>query len=127
VDHDIEQLEQELATRSRSGPSGELRARVLREVGRKLQDEQRRGAWLFAASVAAVFVIWLNLSWFAARETDFFELKTVSATSVDEITDQIQRLVPELSRQEAGRQALLLHSCNGLGTSPRPFPMQTIR
>ena len=127
MDDNLEQLELELTARPRSNLPTELRARVLHDVQNKLNEEHMRGRWLFAASVAAAFVIWFNLSWFAARETELFGPQTVSAASLDEMIDQIQRLVPELSRLEAGRQAMLLRTNGGLGSSAVSFPMRVVR
>lgn len=127
MDDALRQLEQELTVRPRPGLPTELRARVLHAVARERVQEQRRGAWRFAASIAAAFVLWFNLSWFAARETKFFGPQTISAASLEEMTDQIQSLVPEFSAHEARRQALLFRACNDLGPPAVSFPMRVVR
>jgi hypothetical protein len=86
-------------------PTPELRGRVLRYVAEELR-RQRLYHWCwYAAAVAAMLVLWANLSWTASRDTSYdWRVRGGGQISVE----QIEQLVPGLSRREAARQAFVL-------------------
>jgi hypothetical protein len=103
------ELEQ-LAARLRElpSPASELRGRVLGEVRRELRREAAGSAWWYAGAVAASVLLLLNLSMSAARVTDFHLRPAARPPADARAVARIQQLAPELSPQEARRQAALL-------------------
>jgi len=65
----------------------------------------------YAAAVAALAVLWTNLSWTASRDTASYGTARSDVTATAE---RIEALVPSMSRREATRQALLLGSGRSL-------------
>lgn len=151
---ELERLEQELVARSRPMPSAALRQRVLDELrvelaspvesvdvdGRRgrhadptafgnkneLRPRQQKGSlWAFAAGLAAVALLWLNLSMSATQATDFHLRIDGDGQSIDTVLAELQQLVPELSDRDARREAILLQTsthivpCPSLPTSHR--------
>jgi len=98
-------LENELRRLLAAAPAPRLRERVARRV----EDELRRarlGDWIgYAATVAAILVLGMNLSWSVCRATTqpwrAGESAPISAAG-------IEQLVPGISRREALRQAFVL-------------------
>ena len=121
---DFSQFERALASRSTPEPSSELRARVLGAVNHKLTlrvsfRSIRMRPWQFAATAAAVFFCVHNLSMSAANNTHWrfavrdmpYDLRSAAAA--------IQSLLPEMTREEALRHALLAHAAS-LPAAPAP-------
>jgi hypothetical protein len=98
-------LEGELARLLAAEPAPELRRHVARRVVRELRLRRRR-EWLgYAAAVAALAVLWTNLSWSVSRGTTH---NWRAGESAPVSADMIEQLLPGLSRREALRQALVL-------------------
>ena len=115
---ELEQLERALVGRRRPAPSPELRDRVMAGV----RDELRRewsGTWVaLAGSMAAAAVLWLNLLMSTARATDGCLGPDGGHRPIAEVAGRIQRLLPEISKREAMRQAILHEA--GLAPCWRP-------
>lgn len=107
---ELEQLERDLADRPRLDPPAELRQRVIGGVRAELRRDGPRNGWAFAAAVAAVVLVWLNLSLSATLATDCGPPPHTPAREVGKVAEQIQKLLPELSQREALRQAVLLQA-----------------
>lgn len=102
---DLARLEAALAARARPAPSAALRERVLASARReRARSARRMGPWEFAAAVAAVVLVCLNLSMAAVRALPRF----APASPAPEATAALARLAPHLGEREARRQALLL-------------------
>ena len=121
---ELDRLERDLAERLCPGPSTELRDRVIRTVEGELGHaglppaglrraglpSTRASGWLaFAVSTAAAVLIWVNLSLSAAQATSYDLRIPAEPHSLDATARQIRELVPEMSKQEARRHAVLLH------------------
>jgi hypothetical protein len=111
---ELEQLERDLADRPRLDPPAELRERVIDGVRAELQRNGARNGWTFAAAVAAAALVWANLSLSATLGTDYSPQPGSLRPPVDEVAEQIQQLLPELSQREALRQAVLLQARSDL-------------
>ena len=103
-------FEQELLGLS-GDPDPKLRGRILATVRRELRQTTRdRWAWS-AAVAAALIVLWANLAWSVSRPT----APTIGQRATDaELAAQIHELLPELSPEEARRQASWLKRSAGL-------------
>jgi hypothetical protein len=98
-------LENELQQLLAAAPSPVLRERVARRVADELRRMRRRD-WLgYAAAVAAMLVLWANLSWSVSRATTH---NWRAGESAPISADVIEQLVPGISRREALRQAIVL-------------------
>jgi hypothetical protein len=98
-------LENELQRLLATAPAPVLRARVARRVADELRHQRRRD-WLgYAAAVAALFVLWANLSWSVSRATTY---SWRAGESAPISAEWIEQLVPGISRREALRQAMVL-------------------
>jgi hypothetical protein len=133
---ELEELERALAARALPGPSADLRERVLGDVrvpllacpavlhppqdtaGQASSGTRGRARWQFALAVAAGVMLWLNLSLAATRATDFGLRLHGPGESIETACRQIEQLVPELSPQEARRQAILLRAGSTLVPCP---------
>jgi hypothetical protein len=115
-------LEERLRNRPMSEPSTSLRSQVLRAVTHELDSPSilphRTSEFLkFAAAMAAVLVIGLNVARTAISVTPF-ELTTIhSGQSVSDVA-ALQRLSPDLSGDDARRMAVLLQ----VGGDLTPLP-----
>jgi hypothetical protein len=107
---DLEQLERDLAERWLPAASSNLRERVLTDLRTRLRAERSRSRWQFALAVAATVLLWMNLSMSATQATDFGFHPGEPAESVETIAKQIEQLVPELSPEDARREAILLRA-----------------
>jgi hypothetical protein len=105
---ELESLERELAARSIPLPIAELRQKITSGIHNRLRRESRLDFWRFAAAAALVAAVWLNLSLSAARETNFHFQLADNRPSVEQTARQIQNLLPEMSEDDARREALLL-------------------
>jgi hypothetical protein len=98
-------LENELRRRVAAAPAPALRERVARRVADELRRMRRRD-WLgYAAAVAAMLVLWANLSWSVSRATTH---NWRAGESAPISAEWIEQLVPGISRREALRQAIVL-------------------
>jgi hypothetical protein len=107
---ELQRLERDLRARPLPAASDGLRERILDSLQARVKTEESRSRWQFAAAVAATVLLWMNLSMSATQATDFGLGPREARKSVEEITQQIQQLVPEFSRDEARHRALLLHA-----------------
>ena len=102
---EFEGLEQELKRLS-ALPSLDLRARVLKSVKRELRGQRLESWRWYCAAAAAALALGANLSWSVSRDTSYaLQSREARPATVEQIED----LVPGLSRREAERQALLLN------------------
>ena len=115
---ELEALQRELRERQPTHLPADLRGRVIGGVRAELARERSRGQWTFAAAVAAAAVIWINLSISATQSTDFGLDFRGEPPSVETVAEQIQRTLPEISRREALRQAVLLRAGSQLVCYP---------
>jgi len=107
---DLKQLERELAERPRAEPPPDLRRRVLGGARVQLRRELRQGWWAFAASAAAAAVLIVNVSISAVQATDFDLYNGARSKQIAEAAQQIRQALPEISEEEARRQAVLLNA-----------------
>jgi hypothetical protein len=114
---ELDALESELRRLRKVACSPSLRDRVLLAVAQELRDERPREWRLYVAAVAAIVVLWANLSWTASRETPSH---WSSHSDVTASAERIEVLVPGISRREATRQALLIESGRSLGDAALP-------
>ena len=107
---ELQQLEHDLHRRSLPVASGSLRQRVFDEVQTRLRIERRRSRWQFGIGVAAAALLWLNLSISVTQATNFgLQCQDNDPPiEVEATAEEIQRLVPGLSAQEARREAFLM-------------------
>ena len=111
-DPELPALELELERLLTAAPSPELERRVALRVAVELRRE-RQSAWvMYVAVVAAMLVLAINLSWSVGRATTQ-NWRTGETAAVS--AEQIEQLVPGLSRREALRQACVLR-----GGRPEP-------
>lgn len=105
---ELQQLERDLFQRSLPDASEGLRQRVLDDMRIRLRNERRRSRWQFGIGVAAAALLWLNLSLSVTQATNFGLQWRENDPSIEVAAEEIQRLVPELSAQEARREAFLM-------------------
>jgi hypothetical protein len=116
---DLADLERRLARRNSPPLPGELRQRVLAAVRRASDGHD---FWRFAAGVAAAALLAINLSMSVANDTDWHLIDAPVPRDTG-AAEQLGALLPELSPQEARRQALLMQARSRLhGTPPLPPP-----
>ena len=123
---ELERLERELAERPWEEPSAALRARVIGGARTELGRQRRQAGWAYAVAAAAAALVWINLSLTATRATDYRLAPGEPDAAVDALACQIRELLPEVSRQEAVRQAVLLESGSKLAWCPRPQTGPTV-
>jgi hypothetical protein len=116
---ELRQLEQDLIARSRSRAFEDLRPRILGDLRSRLRIEHRSSRWQFALAVAVVVLVWLNLSISATQATDCGLRLDGPSGPIQTVADEIHRLVPDLSPEEARRQAVLLQAGSRLVCAPR--------
>jgi hypothetical protein len=111
---ELDALETQLLRLRNAVRAPSLRGRVLFTVAQELRRERQRGWRLYATAVASLVVLWANLSWMASRDTTslWFARSDMTVSA-----EQIEALVPGLSRREAARQALLLDSGRSLSAA----------
>lgn len=115
---ELQQLESDLSNRSLGEVSATLRRKVLDDVRSQLRIERSHARWQFAAAVAAVVLVWMNLSMSAIQATDFGFRCHEPSESIETIVQRIQQLVPDISAGEAQRQAILLRAGSNLVCYP---------
>jgi hypothetical protein len=115
---ELRQLEQDLVARSRSRAIEDLRPRILGDLRSRLRTERSHSRWQFALAVAVVVLVWLNLSISATQATDCGLRLNGPSGPIQTVADEIHRLVPDLSPEEARRQAVLLQAGSRLVCTP---------
>jgi hypothetical protein len=119
---ELQQLERDLAERSRRKASDSLRPRVLGDLRTRLRAERTRARWQFALAVAVVVLVWLNLSMSATQATDFGLRPARPGESIEVVADRIRQLAPELPLAEARRQAVLFLAGSAVNCCPGVSP-----
>ncbi len=104
---DLADLERRLAGRPRPDPPAELRSRVLSAVGRARRPPDFGLGW-FAAAAAVLALLAINLSMSVANGARRRLGGELSPYEIAASADRLHEVLPELSAQEARRQALLL-------------------
>jgi hypothetical protein len=115
---ELQELERALAGRPLPEPSAHLRQKVLGDVRRRLPADRGKARWQFAVAVAAMVLLWLNLSLAATRTTDCGLRLGGLGQSIETACRQIEQLVPELSPEQSRRQAILLRAGSTLVLCP---------
>ena len=120
---ELQRLERELAARPRPQPSADLRDRIVGQmqsalVRNGLVREGSRNRWTFVVALAISVMLWMNLSLSATRATEHDLRFGGEPPSVAELTDELRRAAPELTEQEATRQAVLLRAGSNLAFCP---------
>jgi hypothetical protein len=115
---ELRQLEQDLIVRSRSRAVEDLRPRILGDLHGRLRTERKSSRWQFALAVAVVVLVWLNLSISATQATDCGLRLNGPSRPIQTVADEIHQLVPDLSPEEARRQAMLLQAGSRLVCAP---------
>ena len=112
---DLAHVERMLATSRLGEPPAGLRRRVQKSIRLGIQSDSlvhvpdSASAWSFFVGLAAAIAVWANLS-FSALNQGVTIASPVLAPDVDRQTALLVELTPELSRDEARRQVLLLSS-----------------
>ncbi|MCY3023922.1 MAG: hypothetical protein NTW87_33505 [Planctomycetota bacterium] len=118
---DLRGLEAILASRPGPDAGGAVRARILAAVHRELAAKERRtrwSFWRFAAGLAALVLLGLNLSSSAVHDTEFSVGRTAGAQDDQAAVAQIRDLLPGCSEEEARRHVLLLRARARLVSAP---------
>jgi hypothetical protein len=114
---EFERLERALARGVAGVPPGALRQRVMSGVQAELhRPAAHNGWWTLAAMVWAAF-LWANLSLSAVNRTSFSPPEPLQRA--EQVAARINQALPEISAQEARRQALLLDVGAALIPSPQ--------
>jgi hypothetical protein len=116
---DLAELESRLAGRPRLEPGTTFRDRLLAAVRQELQDGIAvpgwAASWQFAAAVAAIVVLWANFSMSIANDTNWRLAADPESVDTKALAAELRKLFPDMSEQEANRQALVVQ-----GRSPLP-------
>jgi hypothetical protein len=105
---ELDQLERELSAAFRADPSPSLGHRIATTVQNELRRKRTVDRWNFAAALAATFLIWANLSLCAVSVTDFRFRPEPKTLPVEELAQEIHKLLPELTREDAHREAVMM-------------------
>jgi hypothetical protein len=111
---ELRELERALAARPRPAPPAELRDRVIGQMQVGLRRNGPRSRWSFVAAVAVAAAVWINLSLSATLTTDFDRRSHGAASPVGQVAEEIRLLLPELSENEALRQAVMLRATSNM-------------
>jgi hypothetical protein len=104
---EFDRLECLLASRPRPEPLPNLRERVLGEVRGELRCRRRSRRRRLAAAIAASLLVGVGLS-LAVWQGTHHASRRPPLPSMSQVAEQIQARVPELSREESRRQAVLM-------------------
>ena len=116
---DLDRIERNLSAVLSADPSPSLHDRITTVVHKELRRKKTAVRWNFAIAMAATFLIWGNLSLCAVSVTDFHFRPEREGPPVDQIAQEIQKLVPELSREDAYREAVLMSAQSNIIPLPR--------
>jgi hypothetical protein len=119
---ELQQLERDLADRSRQRASNDLRPRILGDLQVRLRAERTAARWQFALAVAVVVLVWMNLSMSATQATDFGLRPARPSESIEAVAERIRQLAPELPPTEARRQAVLFRAGSAVNCCPGVTP-----
>jgi len=112
---ELREIEAALAARPMPEIGGATRARVLAGVRGELAIKARTERWSglrFAAAVAALVLLWLNLSISAVNCTEFRLSPSESQFDEQTALAQIKDLIPDCTAEEARGELLLLRARN---------------
>lgn len=126
---ELEQLEYVLAHRPHEDPPAELRSSVMDAMQVELRRQRPRTGWWTLAAMAAAAVLWLNLSLSATNATDGHLSAQGSQQPLRTLAGQIRELLPEISSEEAWRQALVLQTASAWTPCPelRAKPLRKVQ
>jgi hypothetical protein len=116
---DLDQIERSLSSALQSDPSPALRTRITTVVHSELRRKKTADRWNFAIAMAATFLIWGNLSLCAVSVTDFHFRPEREGPPVEQLAQEIQKLLPELSKEEAYREAVLMNARSNIIPLPK--------
>ncbi len=116
---ELDRLERHLAARERPRPSDQAKQRLLCSLRAELRRSQARSRWAFAVAMAAIVLVWLNLSQCATQATDCGLGLDGLHAPVENGAEQIRQLLPDLTPREAMREAILLRAGTGVIACPR--------
>ena len=109
---ELAQLEEELAARPLPEPPPGLRGRILAAVRNRAPAPSpvavRGGLLPFAAAVAALLLVCMNLSMSAVNRTDWDVWGSTERVDVATQARELQQLLPDLPEGEASRIALVM-------------------
>jgi len=107
---DLRALEEQLAGRRVEAGGAAFKLRVLGAMNAARRAPGRQPYTWWQAAAAAAVVLWMNVSFIAATETELRVGDPVTATERRESVRQMRELLPELTEREAERQLLLLQA-----------------
>jgi hypothetical protein len=116
-------LERLLADRIRQEPAPDLRQRVQaavsRELDRQAGERTKRLRWRRLGAAAAVVLVWINFSTSLVNNMDWRFRGDNGGAEMAAAARHVRKLAPDLSEQDAMRQALLLQA--GSRAAPAPY------
>jgi hypothetical protein len=117
---DLAAIERQLEKGSRPASTSDPRQRILDAVGRELsrQPIQEQPKWRWLAAAAAAFLIVHNFSTSVVYDMDWHLNGGLRHGDLHVTARQVHNLVPDMSPQEACRQALLFRA----GERALPMP-----
>jgi hypothetical protein len=104
---EMERVERFLTAGPRPEPSAALRWRVLSQVQYELREDRSRSQQRWAVAIAATLLIGVSVSMAAFLRSVAPLRKNEAPPTVDTVAWRLQQVSPNLSREEALRQALL--------------------
>ena len=117
---DLAALERQLAERQKPHPPAHLRDRVLATVASELArlPHAEGIGWGWVVGIAAAVLIGINFSASVVNNMDWHFADRLRRDDIAATARQVQQLVPEMSRGEAFRQALLLRAGAPIALGP---------
>ena len=123
-DEQFAELARRFAARRLNGPSAQLRERILAavdtELSRKRPDADWAGGIGFLTSLAASVLIGLTFSIFASSQAPTAASRRVSRATIAWRADELRKLSPLLSADDATRLAILDEAGSNLLCLPQP-------
>ncbi len=105
---DLKRLESELSSLPQPNASSGLQVTVFRSVRTELRGRRWRRTYGYVACAAIAAVVWANLSFSAARETDYHLRNGTRLQDAAPMTQQLLAILPDLDPQVARRHASML-------------------
>ncbi|MGD0091617.1 MAG: hypothetical protein ABSE73_17000 [Planctomycetota bacterium] len=121
---ELREIESALAAQPLPEAGSAARGKILAAVGAELALKARarqQSWWRFAAALAALVLLWLNLSMSAVNCTEIRFSPEEKDGDERAALAQIQDLIPDCTVKEAQRQLLLLRARTRLVSAP-PLP-----
>jgi hypothetical protein len=123
---DLLDLEHRLANRAGATPTA-LRARILAALGREASRPTPDSGWRWLLATAALVLVALNFTMSVVANMDWRAARPLPAGDVEAAARQIQGLAPEMSRQDAYRQAIVLRAGARMAPGPAPSWQQVLK